>query len=128
MGKENLQGNIGACGLDCGACDILKAPTDPEAEQRLVLWLRRNGWLKEGEGISEIVERSMYCKGCRGDRTVHWSPDCWILKCCVDDKGLEFCHECGDFPCGKLRDWARGNADYAKALERLKRLKGKGGT
>ena len=35
---------------------------------------------------------------------MHWSPDCWILECCVDKKKLEFCYECEDFPCDKLTE------------------------
>ena len=113
---------IAVCGLDCTGCDIRRAPTDPEAAGRLVGWFREMGWLKAGEGMSEVIERSMYCRGCRGDRSVHWSADCWILKCCVDEKGLAFCYECDDFPCRRLEEWAGENARYTEALERLRRM------
>jgi hypothetical protein len=115
---------IAVCGLDCGNCDLRKVPSDPEAAQRVVAWFREMGWLNESEGISEVMERSMYCKGCREDRSVHWSPDCWILQCCVDEKGLAFCYECGDFPCERLSEWAKGSAKYAQALDRLQRVRG----
>ena len=93
---------IAACGLDCGTCDIRLAPTDSQAARRLVAWFQEMGWLEEQEGIAEAVERGMYCKGCRGDRSTHWSADCWILHCCVDERGLAFCHECARFPCERL--------------------------
>ena len=60
------------------------------------------------------------CDGCRGDRAKHWSASCWILKCCVDDKGLEFCNKCEDFPCQKLEEWAGKSSRYTVALNRLK--------
>ena len=82
-------------------------------------------WLCENEGMSEVIQRSMYCTGCRGDRSVHWSPDCWILKCCVDKKGLDFCHECDVFPCKQLDEWSMENKQYAQALERLQRMREK---
>ncbi len=113
------------CGLDCENCDIRKVPFDTEAAQRVVAWFRKMDWLKENEGISEVIERAMYCKGCRGDRSIHWSADCWILKCCVDCKRLEYCYQCENFPCKQLRDWARKSADYTDALNRLKYMKEK---
>jgi hypothetical protein len=111
---------ISVCGLDCGACDIRKAPRDPEAGKRIVAWFKKEGWLKENEGIDEAIKKGMYCKGCRGDRSVHWSSDCWILKCCVDEKRHEFCYECNVFPCERLSEWAKQNDNYGKALDRLK--------
>ncbi len=114
---------IAVCGIDCGSCDIRNAPSDPKAAERLVSWFKDQGWLKEGEGIDEVIARSMYCMGCRGDRSVHWSSECWILRCCVDDKGLEYCYECEDFPCLRLKEWAKGSAGYTEALARLERLK-----
>ncbi|NOZ26554.1 MAG: DUF3795 domain-containing protein [Chloroflexi bacterium] len=114
---------IAVCGLDCGECDIYRAPSDPGAAQRVVAWFREQGWLREDEGIQEIIGRSMYCMGCRGDPSLHWSPDCWIRACCVDEKGLEFCYECDVFPCEALVEWAQEDAGYTRALNRLRRMK-----
>jgi hypothetical protein len=122
--KETSKQMIAVCGLDCDSCDIRRVPTDPEAAQRVVAWFKEMGWLEEDEGVSEVIQRSMYCTGCRGDRSVHWSPDCWILKCCVDDKGLAFCYECDAFPCERLNDWAGESVRYTRALNRLKHMRG----
>lgn len=113
---------IAVCGLDCGPCDIRKAPNDPEAAKRIVAWFKKEGWLKKNEGITEVIKRDMYCKGCKGDRSVHWSPDCWILKCCVDDKGQEFCYQCSVFPCDRLVERAEKDDHYGQALDRLKKM------
>lgn len=113
---------IAACGLDCGECDIRRVPVNAEAAARVVSWFREMDWLEEGEGVPEILERAMYCKGCHGDRSVHWSSDCWILKCCVDEKGFEFCYQCEVFPCGRLEEWSKGNEGYAEALNRLNQM------
>ena len=125
MLKSTKREMIAVCGLDCGPCEIRRAPNEPDAAQRLVAWFKKEGWLKEDEGINEVIERRMYCMGCRGDRSVHWSSDCWILKCCVDDKGHEFCYECGMFPCERLSEWAKQSDDYNQALQRLKKMKEK---
>lgn len=53
---------IAVCGLDCGPCDIRKILTwshDPDKAQRIVEWFHREGWLKEDEGIDEVID-----KGC----------------------------------------------------------------
>jgi len=123
MLKSTKKEMIAVCGLDCGPCEIRRAPNEPDAAQRLVAWFKKERWLKEDEGMNEVIERRMYCMGCRGDRSVHWSSDCWILKCCVDDKGHEFCYECVSFPCERLSEWAKQNDDYSQALQRLKKMK-----
>lgn len=117
---------MAACGLDCGRCVIRRLPFDDEAATRCVSWFRQMGWLSEEEGAPEAVERGMYCRGCLGDRTVHWSVDgddiCWILQCCVDERGHEHCAECNDFPCDRLVEWGTTDDAYSEALERLRRV------
>jgi hypothetical protein len=113
---------IAVCGIDCGSCIIRRAPHDTEAAEHVVSWFKKEGWLKEDEGITEVIERKMYCKGCRNDPSVHWSPDCKILKCCTD-KGYTFCYECSDFPCVLLTERAKENSHYNESLNRLKKMK-----
>ena len=114
---------IAVCGLDCGSCEILRVQADPEATRSVADWFRRMGWIGEGEGVEDVVKKAPYCLGCRGDRSVHWSPDCWILKCCVDDKDLDHCSECDEFPCEELSEWSKKNEGYSRAFERLKRMR-----
>ena len=122
-----MEGNEGplmaVCGIDCADCDIRKVPTDAGAAERIVGWFRSMGWLKEKEGVPEIIERSMYCKGCQGDRSVHWSANCGILNCCVDERKLEFCYKCDDFVCERLAEWAQQDIKYGEALERLRGIR-----
>jgi hypothetical protein len=110
---------IAVCGLDCGNCEIRLAPTDAGAAHSVIAWFKQMGWLAEHEGLAEVIERRMYCQGCRGDRSRHWSADCWILECCVDDRQLEHCHQCAEFPCKRLVAWSQQNTGYAAALSRL---------
>ena len=96
---------MAACGLDCGGCEIRRAPSDSQAAQVVVEWFRKEGWLTADEGMAEVLERKIYCCGCLGDRTVHWSADC---------------SQCAEFPCRRLEEWATQNAGYGAALERLR--------
>jgi hypothetical protein len=114
---------IAVCGLDCGGCEIRRAPFDEAAAAIAIAWFREMQWLTEEDGIEEVIERGMYCEGCRGDRMRHWSADCQILICCVDERHLEFCSECDDFPCALLTDRARDNRSYADGLQRLREMR-----
>jgi hypothetical protein len=114
---------IAVCGIDCTDCPLRAADTDEGAAQALAGWFRDMGWIEENEGAPEIMARGPYCRGCRGDRDVHWSANCWILECCVDDKSLASCHECQTFPCEQLVEWAAQNDRYTEALDRLHSIK-----
>lgn len=120
-GQEQM---IAVCGLDCGSCEIRLLPTDEGAATIAVDWYRRQGWLNEDEGCEEAIARKMYCCGCHGDRSIHWSADCSILHCCADDKGLQHCSECAEFPCERLIEWSQQNDAYAEALKRLEAMCG----
>ena len=118
---------IAACGLDCELCSIRRIPFDDEAAQRCIRWYREMGWLREDEGMQAVLDRGMYCRGCKGERSIHWSVDegkvdCFILDCCVDGKGLEFCSQCNEFPCNRLREWSARNDGYAAAFTRLEMM------
>ncbi len=115
---------MAVCGLDCGSCDIRRAPFDPHAAQSVVKWFKERGWLDKHEDIEQVIARKMYCNGCRGDRTVHWSPDCVLLKCCVDQRGLEYCGQCPDFfVCERIEAFANdGHQHHREAVERLRRM------
>jgi hypothetical protein len=89
--------NIAVCGLPCYKCDILLSSDDLEKAKK------EAAELKQMLGM-DVKPKEVRCDGCKGDRSRHFSPDCWILHCCVDEKGLEFCYECTDFPCEKLNE------------------------
>jgi hypothetical protein len=114
---------IAACGLDCASCEIRLAPTDPAAARVVVDWFRSQGWLAADEGLAQALERNMYCTGCLGSRETHWSADCWILACCVDQRGLGNCSQCEAFPCSRLVEWAGQDDSYAAALARLRQMR-----
>ncbi|MHB1357242.1 MAG: DUF3795 domain-containing protein [Anaerolineae bacterium] len=115
---------IACCGLVCNECSIYLLPTDRSVQDKMIPWFKAQGWLKAEEGLAEVVERKMYCKGCHTDRTdVHWSADCAILTCCVDEHKLENCSQCDAFVCERLTTWAGTDARYNRALERLRGLR-----
>ncbi len=107
---------LAACRLFCNECDIYKATDDPEVAQETVDWFKR-------EMDINLTVEEIRCSSCKGNRKTHWSSDCDILNYCVDEKGLEFCYQCEDFPCVKLKNWADESSRYKDALSRLTRMK-----
>ena len=80
---------VAPCGIDCGNCALHLSRHDSAAMDRL---------LARG-----IPREKLPCDGCRNAE-----GDCPVIdeKCktyaCVVEKDVDFCFECGDFPCSKL--------------------------
>ncbi|MEO0093237.1 MAG: DUF3795 domain-containing protein [candidate division WOR-3 bacterium] len=107
---------IGCCGLDCSQCEIYAAATNPILAEQLANWMKKVNNLY-------VDPRDVRCYGCRGDRESHWSANCLILKCCFDEKGLDFCNECHEFPCERLVEWSKKDKRNMEALNWLKKNK-----
>lgn len=119
---------VAACGIDCETCCIRRILFDEEAVKTCIEWFRSLEWLREDERVETALDRGMYCRGCKAERSVHWSVDdgqvdCFILDCCVDKKELEFCSHCNEFPCNRLREWSEENDRYAAAFARLEAMR-----
>ncbi|MBY8985745.1 MAG: DUF3795 domain-containing protein [Candidatus Lokiarchaeota archaeon] len=114
MTKER---SMAACGLICGTCHIHLAPENPKIAKKLV---------EDFKGRWENVKPEDFnCIGCWGEDDEMWSSGCEIRKCCIKDKNLNYCYECQEFPCQKLKEWANKDKKYEAALERLKNIKRK---
>ena len=80
---------VAPCGIDCGNCSLNMCKDDPAMIDRLV--------------ARGIPREKIPCAGCR-----NIAGDCPVISgncetyACVVAKAVEFCHECGEFPCAKL--------------------------
>ena len=91
---------IALCGLVCIDCDIRLAPRDSALAARLT-----QSFIDMGHAGAE--PDWFHCAGCPARRVDHWSADCGILLCCVDEHSMACCNECSDFVCAKLEEWDR---------------------
>ncbi|MHC1694027.1 MAG: DUF3795 domain-containing protein [Eubacteriales bacterium] len=107
---------MSACVLDCMKCDIFLLPTDKEVQAKLIPWFRSKSWLGENEGIEEIIQRKMYCKGCN-DKDVWWSDNCEKAKCCKQEKEITNCSYCSNGPCNVYQEWAKQGGKYEEAFK-----------
>ena len=92
-----------------------------ENSAKIVLdWFKDNNWCDENLSLEDFMNEGKRCYGCHGNRELHWSPDCDMMKCCIDKKGLEFCYECDEFVCDVLSKHSKKNERYLDGLNRLK--------
>jgi len=93
MDKRHL---IAPCGLACLNCQFLEENITDQIRQ----------------GISEVRDipiEETGCKGCReeGGYCKYVKYDCKTWKC-VQEKGIEFCSDCDQFPCSYLAPTFKG--------------------
>ncbi len=79
------------CGLDCFNCASHEANITPEYRAR----------------VAELFGVAPENTGCRGGcRAVRgnclWTRGLCATYACAEAKGVEFCFECDEFPCGRL--------------------------
>lgn len=72
------------------------------------------------EGVSR-------CPGCSGAGFLKVHPTCGVLSCC-QRKGLEYCHECGEYPCKKYvgADQSDSFITHLHQLSDMEKAKGLG--
>ena len=121
MQKGNRH-KLAACGIDCNECGQYKVTffQDIDSAEGLVPWFRSMDWIKKNDGAEAVLKKSPLCKGCwaiSNDRA-HFCADCFLRKCC-EERQLNHCGECGDFPCAEYIKFV-GNLDHhKKAMEYL---------
>jgi len=109
MDRQEIVSRLAPCGLDCGRC--LNNPQSPLAGHAAGLREELGGFGARAaffatldpvfSGYAEfekVLDRlaSGDCSGCR-------TGACLLGECgpqrCVKERGLDFCFECGEFPC-----------------------------
>jgi len=83
---------VAPCGLYCGGCPIFRASSDSALAERLSPTL----------GIPPERVKCLGCRPEKGHIIVMGEPVCPTYECCIEQKGLQFCYQCQDFPCLKL--------------------------
>ena len=83
---------VAVCGLYCGGCPVFRASGDRALAERIAQ-------------ARDIPVERVNCRGCRAEEghiKLMGGAVCPTYTCCVEQKGLQFCYECADFPCLKL--------------------------
>lgn len=86
------------CGLNCGACPVGMANE-----------LGR-GDILDGFAANWNIEREkLECSGCKGDVIAGFCQGC-EMRHCAREKGVEFCFQCDDYPCGTITEFRNDDA------------------
>jgi len=100
------------CGLYCGACPFLLATE----RGRLAA-------LVKGESIPEA---DAACHGCKSAAANLFCRDC-ELSACARGRGVAFCGDCGDYPCGRLTSFRNDKyAHHSVVFKNLARIRDAG--
>jgi hypothetical protein len=123
---------LAPCGLDCSRCADYGRGEIRALSARLKELLgnyRRLAAMKAGvrpefahyDEFVALLETfaSVSCSGCRGDH-ITCPLDC-AAKTCHKEKGVDFCFQCGDYPCdrqfdGRLRERWRAINDRMRVV------------
>jgi hypothetical protein len=106
---------ISCCGrYYCLLCDYFRGGKVQMA-RNLLYYVERSGSLRliaESQnvcdydefvkGLKWLASQDEPCRGCRFGGGWSWWPDCPVRDCVIQ-KGLDFCYQCSDFPCEKLK-------------------------
>jgi len=91
------------CGIDCFNCELLEGNITAEMQQFLAQHLKKD-------------PSTIRCQGCRVSGCLLNSGECATRKCAAA-KGVEFCHQCNEFPCRKLQPCLDGADRYPHNLK-----------
>jgi len=100
------------CGLDCFNCNLYKENLTDEYRARVAAY-------------RGIAPEEVACEGCRAEqgKCRYAYGDCATWNC-AQEKGVKYCFECGEFPCGLLAPTAKGaNFPHNMKVYNLCRMK-----
>jgi hypothetical protein len=106
---------ISCCGrYYCRLCDYFRGGK-VQIAKNLLYYVERSGSLRliaEGQnlynydefvkGLKWLASQDKPCNGCRFGGGWSWWPDCPVRDCVIQ-RALDFCYQCSDFPCEKLK-------------------------
>ena len=96
MDKESAKTMTSPCGLPCFHCPVYLAKENPEIREKLATMLG-------------VEPEKASCNGCRSQMGrisfLNAEKTCKIFSC-AQEKDIDFCHECDEFPCERFQPYA----------------------
>lgn len=80
------------CGLYCGVCPVFMASSNNALAEKLAQTM----------GLPPERIKCLGCKTEKGHIKIMGEPVCPTYHCCIEQRSLQFCYQCKDFPCLKL--------------------------
>jgi len=107
---------IAYCGLDCTECKAFKATQVKDTE-----WKKQIAKQWE-EGLKvEFKPEEINCDGCMSNRISGWCTRICKIRPCAQERKLETCAHCSDYPCKELKEFLANEPTGAKNLEEIRK-------
>jgi hypothetical protein len=111
--RESGKTVAAVCGLYCEACTLFIATKeDPE---------RLKGLAKR----YQLPEEAVKCHGCRSAKRGPYCATCKMFSCAAE-RGIEFCVECAEYPCGDLKQFQSERPHRIELWDDLEQIKALG--
>ncbi len=107
---------IGFCGQYCARCLVYIASTTSDSRKKERLAKKYSKEL--GKNLSAD---NIHCWGCRADNKNCWGKSCQFRKC-AQEKGIEFCYQCREFPCPELEKYYENHPEPQQNLRRISKI------
>ncbi len=113
-----MEGLLGACGLECGACPAYVATREDDAEMIAAIAAR---WSQEYG--HEILSEYVWCEGClaEGQRKCGHTRECGVRACAVERRVLS-CAYCDDYGCETITEFFEMAPAAKEKLDALRAL------
>jgi hypothetical protein len=113
MTSKQIMAAIAPCGLNCVKCfahvdgpirkhsrKLLEALGNFDAYAERYVTLLNEPVFKNYQSFKQMLEffAAKKCQGCRNEQCKLFA-ECGVRKC-HQQKGVDYCHECAEFPCG----------------------------
>jgi hypothetical protein len=99
------------CGIYCGACAVINAIKSDKLDD----FAKKHNYKPD----------ELECYGCKITQTAATKDRCGFLDCAIN-KGIEFCFECDEYPCDKLKAFKEDKHPHHSAIfknsERIKEI------
>ncbi|WXG45197.1 MAG: DUF3795 domain-containing protein [Candidatus Atabeyarchaeum deiterrae] len=113
-GNKIISEMIAYCGLDCAECNAFKATQAKDSERKKQL---AKQWT---EGLNvEFKPEDIDCDGCMSNRISGWCRKICKIRPCSEERKVKTCAHCGDYPCGKLKEFLSKEPIATKNLEKI---------
>lgn len=101
------------CGLYCRSCRWFIGTTeDPQMLRRLA-------------AERHYTEEEARCYGCRSAKRLVYCRDC-KMSACAAERGIDFCSQCGEFPCAELKQFQAAMPHRSDLWANLERIRSAG--
>ncbi|MEW5723660.1 MAG: DUF3795 domain-containing protein [Thermodesulfobacteriota bacterium] len=100
----------GVCGLFCPACTLRLGTLEDPAR------------LEASAARFNLPVEHLRCEGCRTEVRGFYCRECRMSNCAAE-KGIDFCHECGEYPCLDLKQFQAARPHRLELWENLARIR-----